>query len=152
MRAGFVSERSTSGITINRARRKRQVRELRALTKTHFQDSPFCEPIPRRGAHESAVNNNPNRFLRHARHAVGNDSPTTMIPTDAGNNFKPNRTPETSGSGLFAYRPENPAPSAIRSHPLDIRWPRAARSRARARARIYPYAHIHIASRTVRFW
>lgn len=57
--------------------------------------------------------------------AAGNDSTRTMIPLDTSNNFKPNRTPETSGSGLFAYRPENPAPSVIPSHPLDIRWPRA---------------------------
>lgn len=84
------------------------------------------------------VNNNPNRFLSSrrggGRRAAGNDSPTTMIPADTSNNFKPNRTPETSGSGLFAYRPENPAPSAIRSHPLDIRWLRAARARVYARA------------------
>lgn len=59
---------------------------------------------------------------------VPNGSSRTMIPLDASNNFKPNRTPETSGSGLFAYRPENPAPSVIPSHPLDIRWPRAVLS------------------------
>lgn len=107
-------------------------------------------------AHGSAVDNNPNRFLSSCdlpaaagRRAVGNDSPTTMIPADASNNFKPNRTPETSGSGLFAYRPENPAPSAIRSHPLDIRWPRASRSRARARARA-PHAETRTRSRVTR--
>lgn len=59
---------------------------------------------------------------------VPNGSSRTMIPLDASNNFKPNRTPETSGSGLFAYRPENPAPSVIPSHPLDIRWPRTVLS------------------------
>lgn len=130
----LCTERSTSGIRLNREWER--VARASFSRKHTFSKSLFSQAEP---SHESAVNSNPNRFLSSCdslaaagRRAVGNDSPTMMIPADASNNFKPNRTPETSGSGLFAYRPENPAPSAIRSHPLDIRWLRAVRSRARA--------------------